>query len=92
LVKPGCVSRRVVDVEARMARKPPPDLGMLKSAVIVCDDAHLEVSRDIGVGLLQKAEKLLVPVPCLTLGYDLAIGNIESSEQGGGTVSLIVER
>ena len=90
LVQPGGVGRCQVDMETRMRGQPAPDPGVLVSGVVVDDQVDLEVSRDVGVDVLQEAEKLLVTMPLFALGEDLAGNDIERGKEGQGAVPDVV--
>lgn len=90
LIEPGGVGGRVVHVIARTAREPGAHLGMLVRAVVVTDQMHVELRRNVLVDVAQEAEKLLVPIPTLALREDFAIGHIERGEQRRRAVALVV--
>jgi hypothetical protein len=54
LVEPGGVGGGVVHEESRMGSQPLPHLGMFMSAVVVCNDMHIQFSRDTLIDLLEK--------------------------------------
>jgi len=46
-LQPGGVGRRVVDMEPWPLRQPGADFGVLVSAVVVDDQVHVEIGRDL---------------------------------------------
>jgi len=46
--------------------------------------------RNIRLDVSQEAQKLLMPVPSLALRADLAIGDVQRSEQSRGVVSDVI--
>jgi hypothetical protein len=72
-----------VHVKARIRGQPVTDLDTLVGRVVV----HHEVEFLIGVGLgdvLEERQKLLVAVPRLEGGGDVAGGDVDRGEQGRG--------
>ena len=65
LIDPGGVGRREVDMEALATGEPGADLGMLVSRVIIDDEVDVEVSWNIGVDVLEEAQKLLMAMAWL---------------------------
>src|SRR5689334_16451989 len=72
LIEPRAVGGREMQLIPGSARQPGADRGVLVRAIVVEDEMNVEIGRDIGVDVLQKGEELLVPVPALALGEDLA--------------------
>jgi hypothetical protein len=59
-------------------------------AVGVENQVHLPPARNATVNLCEELHKLLVPMSRLALANDRSIQNIQSSEQGRRSISLIV--
>ena len=68
------------------------DLGMLVGAVVVDDEVEIEVWAHAGVDVLEEAQKLLVAMPRLALGDDLAGGHVQGGKEVGGTVTDVAMR
>ncbi len=81
-----------MDVVARVRGEPGAHLGMFMSSVVVDDQMHLQVSRDVAVNMPQKRQELLMAMPRLALRDDLTGGHIECRKQGRGAVALVVMR
>src|ERR1700677_98415 len=62
LIEPAGVGRSAMKVVARTARQPGSHPGMLVGGVVVRDQMDLEVGRDVAVEVLEKAQKLLMPM------------------------------
>jgi hypothetical protein len=73
-----------------MFLQPLPDLGVLVSGVIVTDQMQGFVFGCFPVDLTQKRQPFAVPMMGLTLGNDLAVQNIQRSEQCGSTVAFVI--
>src|SRR5215472_16868677 len=67
LIKPAGVSGRVMNVVARMARKPGLDLGMFVSAVVVGDEVDVQSRWNVAVEMVKKGKKFLMPMARLAL-------------------------
>src|SRR5882762_1716137 len=70
--------------------EPRADSGVFVSSIVVNDQVHIEVGRNLRVDVAQKAQELLVPMPWLALSDNAAIGHIERRKQGGGAVPIVV--
>ncbi len=92
LVEPGGISGGEVEMVAGPGREPAPDAGVLVGAVVVDNEVDIEVRGHVGVNVLEKAQELLVAVARLALGQDLAGGNVQGGEEGGGAVADIAMR
>ena len=90
LVEPGGVGRSVVDMEARTLGEPDFDTGVPVGAVVIDDQMNIQMLRDIGLDMTQKAQELLMAVPRFALREDLSVGDIERREQGRGAMSDVV--
>ena len=84
LVKPGGVGGSEMNVVAWPGGEPALDLGVLVGAVVVDDEVDIEVGGHVGVDVLEEAQELLVTMPRLALGEDLAGGHVQGGEDGGG--------
>ena len=90
LVQPGTVGGREVQMKARAARQPGLHSSMLMGAVIVADQVHIEVLRDIGLDVTQEGQELLVVMLGLALRQHGAVGDIKGRKQRGGAVADVV--
>ena len=79
-----------MQVKARPARQPGLDLGVLVGAVVVTDQVHIQVGRDLRLDVTQEGEKFLVPMALLALGQDAAVGDVQGREQRRGAMAHIV--
>src|ERR1700687_1265881 len=73
LVEPTRVSRRVMDVEARMAGEPGLDPRMLVRCVVVSDQMDRQIPGNMVVEVVEKRHELLVPMARFALGDDRAV-------------------
>lgn len=74
----------------RSLGQPRADAGVLVGGIVVDDQVHIEVGRNVRFDVAQKAQELLVPMAWLALGDHAAIGHIERRKQGGGAVPIVV--
>ena len=81
-----------MDVIAGPGSEPALDFDVFVGAVIVHDKVDIEVRGHVGVNVLEKAQKLLMTMPWLALGQDLACGHVEGGEEGGGAVTDVAMR
>src|SRR5207249_2533127 len=65
-------------------------LGVLVGGIIVEDHMDRLVGRHFALDGIEKADKFLMPVALHAAADDLALQDIESGEQGGGAVALVV--
>ena len=72
LIKPRGVCWGIMHVISRTRGKPCPHLGVLVCRIVVDNEVHIKVSRDVGVNMMQKRQKLLMPVTRLALSKYLA--------------------
>ncbi len=79
-------------MEARPAREPSLDFGMLVRAIVVNDQMHIEQRWHASIEMAQKAQELLMAMSRFALGEHTAVGNVESGEQGGSPVTVIIVR
>ena len=89
-VEPGPRCRREVEDPAGMTFEPGDDLGMFVCAIVVEDDMDHLAGRHLTLDGVEKADELLVPVLLHAPADDRAVENIESREQRGGAVTLVV--
>ena len=92
LVEPGGVGGSEMDMVARPGGEPALDLGMLVGAVVVDDEVDVEVGGHAGVDVLEEAQELLMTMPWLALGDDLAGGHVQGGKEVGGTVTDVAMR
>ena len=72
MIEPGRVGRRIVDVITRTGRQPLFDLGMFVRGIVIDDQMEIQILRDVLVDVVEKLEKLLMPVSGLAQGPHLA--------------------
>ena len=89
-IQPGSVRGRVV--EARTLGEPVADQRRFVSAVIVHDDVHVEVARDVRVNEIEKFAKSRRPMPLMKLRDHLARLGVQRGKQGRRAVAFIVMR
>ncbi len=92
LVEPGGIGGGVVQVEARAGGEPAPDLGVQVRGIVVNYQMDIECLGNGGLDVAQELQELLVTMPSLALGKDLARGDVQRCEQRGGPVPDIVVR
>lgn len=81
LIEPGAIGRRVVQMEARMARQPRPHFRMLVGRVVVDDQIQIELGGNRRVDVSQKAQELLMPVPRLALREHLPLATSSAANR-----------
>ena len=67
LIKPGRISRCVVNMKTGAPSKPGFDAGMPVGAVVVDDQVNIQMIRNVGFNVTQEAQVLLMPVPRFAL-------------------------
>jgi hypothetical protein len=72
LIDPGCAFGREMDMKARAAQQPALDQRGLVRAVVVEDEMHFELLRDVEVDGVEELAKLKATVTAVMLGDDLA--------------------
>jgi hypothetical protein len=92
LIQPRTVGGREVQMKARAARQPCLHSSMLVGAVVVADQVHIEVLRDIGLDVAQEGQELLVAMLGLALREHGAIGDVQGCKQRGGAMADVVVR
>jgi hypothetical protein len=80
LIKPARISRRVVDVKSPMTYEPGFDPWMLVGGVIIGDQVHRQVVRNLPFKVVEKTEELLVPMTRPALRNDRTIQHIQGGE------------
>jgi len=91
-VQPRSRSWREVHVEAFMASHPALHPFMFVGCVIVADDVDLLFARDGLVDQAQELQPLVMTVALLAQVVDLAGGGVESGEQHGCAIALVIVR
>ena len=76
LVEPGGIAGSVMNMIAGSKCQPASDFGLFVSSVVVDDQMNIQILRDITLDVLQKAEKLLMPVTRLTAGQNFSGGQV----------------
>jgi hypothetical protein len=92
LIEPRGVSGSEVNVEAQTASEPSLDASVPVSAVVIDDQMHLQLRRDIRFNVAQEAEKLLMAVARFALGEDLPVGDIQSGKERRGPMADVIVR
>jgi hypothetical protein len=91
-VEPGRAGGSEVQMKARMPREPGLHFVMFMVGIVIADQVQLPVGGDGLVDEVEKLEPLLVAMPLLAPAKDLAVGGIQSGEQGGRAVVFVVVR
>src|SRR5260370_40220457 len=73
-----------------MTGQPGFDLGMFVSGVIVHQQVHVEVGRDVEVQMLEKGQELLMAMAWFALRNHAAIEGVEGRKERGGAVAEVV--
>src|SRR5215472_6015771 len=60
LIEPTRISRRVVDMKSAMSYQPGFDPGMFMGGVVIGDQVHRQVVRNLPFKVVEKTEELLV--------------------------------
>ena len=81
-----------VEVDPGISGQPVPDFFVLVRGVVVEDDVDFEIGIDAAFDGLDELQELLMPVPGHAFMDDMACGDVEGCEQGGGAVPLVVVR
>ena len=92
LVELRSVGGSEVEMVVGPVGEPALDAGVLVGGVVVDDEVDIEVRRHVGVNVFQEAQKLLVAMTRPALGEDLAGGDIQGREEGGGAVAEVAVR
>ncbi len=91
-VEPGGRRGREVQVETRMTRKPSSDSRRLVRPVVVQDQVHIELGRNVGVDGSQERKKLLAAMTSVKLTDHSTGGQVERRKQARGSMPRIVMR
>jgi len=89
-VEPRSPRGREVNAPMGTTGKPIPDLRCLVGAVVVHEPVHVQPLRHNGLNGLEEVEKLLMAVLPVTSPDHFACGDVQRSEQRGGSVADIV--
>ena len=90
LVEPRTVGRREMQVEPWPAGEPSLDFGVLVRAVVVADQVHVKVFRDVRFDVSQESQEFLVTVLGLALREHRAVRHIKRGEQRRRAVAHVV--
>jgi len=91
-VEPRCGCRREAHMEALVLFEPALHVFMFVRCIVVTDKVNLFVSGNCLIDHAQEAKPFLMAMLLLTQAEDLAISRVESGEQGGRAVALVVKR
>ena len=89
-IEPRARCGREMEGETLVAVEPGPNFRMLVDRVVVENDVHGLVRRDLGVDQVQESDELLMPVALHVLPDDRPVEHIQRSEQRGGSIALVV--
>jgi len=90
LIKPRGVGWGVVNVPSFMGGKPALDFRMFVRGIVINDDVHIKLLRNVLLDVLEERQVLLMPMSTLTLGQDRTIGDVQRSKKGCGAKTFIV--
>ena len=79
-----------MDVKSGTFSQPEADLLVFVRRVVVKNEMDVKLCRDIGLNVAQKLKELLVSMPLLALGYDIAGTDVQSSEEGRSSVAEVI--
>src|SRR5262249_4880856 len=85
-VQPTATGGSEVDVIARVARPPRSYLRHLVGSVVIHHQTDVKAAGQIRFDVLEKSQKLLMPVPPVATADRYAAGNIHGREQGSDSV------
>ena len=90
LIQPGTAGRGEMEVEslALFRLQPTLDFGALVGAVVIHDQVHFLIGREILFEVIQESDELAAAMPLLAGTDDFAIQDVESSEQSCGAMAL----
>lgn len=77
-------------MEAGMLLQPCLHLGVLVRAVVIHDQMQLPGTLIFLVDFAQEFQKLLMPVPTITLARHLSCGDLQRGEERGGAVANVI--
>src|SRR5215467_10551831 len=89
-VQPTFAGGSEVNVIARMACQPVPDLFDLVCAVVIHDEMHVQAGRKVVLNLVQKTQELLVTMPPVARADGHAGSYIHCREQRSNSMPLVV--
>ena len=90
LIQPGGIGWSEVYVEPWPCGEPVSDSQMFVRGVIIHDDVHLQVLRDVLFNLPEKTQIFLMPVTRSTFREHFAVRRVQCGEQRGGSVASII--
>jgi hypothetical protein len=79
-----------MDGESRMASEPGFDLVVLVRTVVVYNEVHVEVSRDVLVYPFEESEELLMPVSLFAVCNHLSGCHVQSAKKSGSAMPKVV--
>lgn len=89
-IQPGAWGRREMERPARIPREQGADLGMLVRRIIVQDHVDYLAGWYATLDLVEEANELLVPMALPVLADHAPVEHVQSDEQGGCAVALVV--
>jgi hypothetical protein len=89
-IEPRARGGHEVHLKSRMLLQPSSYVRMFVGSVVIENDVQIQVLRSLGVDLFQKAQELRVLVSLLARANHLSGEHVQSREESGGTVSLVV--
>ncbi len=90
LIQPGGIGWSEVYVEPWPCGEPASNSQMFVRGVIIHDDVHLQVLRDVLFNLPEKTQIFLMPVTRSTFREHFAVRRVQCGEQRGGSVASII--
>jgi hypothetical protein len=69
-----------VDAISRVARQPSVHLGYFVGAIVIHDQVDREAAREIDVDVMEKSQKLLMPVPSVAVADRHSTRHIQGRE------------
>src|SRR6267378_2004898 len=92
LIEPARTRGREMQVIPRMAHEPADDLRRFVRSVVIHDQVHVSVRRQLRVDLIEKLEKLLMPMPTMTLADHFPGRDFQGREERRRAVTDVVMR
>jgi hypothetical protein len=89
-VQPGGRCRGEVEAPPRMPSQPFLDLRVLMGGVVVDDGVDCLALWYGGLGHIEKADELLMPVPLHAAADHRAVQHVEGGKQGRGAIALVI--
>ena len=89
-IEPRGACGHEMEMDARVAPQPPPNLLVFVGGVVVEDNVDVETGLHVALDRLDELEELLVSMPGHALMNELARLDLERSKQGRGSVPLVV--